>query len=322
MEAAGEEANYGKDGKPQQNYPRFVAQTVRRRFPPGSEWLYAKLYTGVAGADYVLREVVRPVVEKAIGSGATDRWFFIRYGDPDWHLRLRFHGSPETLREGIIPALHETTAPLLGDGRIWRTQFDTYEREVERYGGAQGILLAEQLFHADSEAALEVVEMLEPGDSGTDERWRLTLYGIDVLLTDFCFDVASRLHLLKGARENLVREFHGDKRLRGQLSERYRKEREGLKALLTPNRDGEHQLSPGFDAFARRSEKLSPIVAALKGHEQASQLSVSLAELMVSYMHMQANRLLRSAQRRQELVIYDLLIRHYESRLARGLSSG
>ena len=38
----------------------------------------------------------------------------------------------------------------------WQVQLDTYEREVERYGGPEGIELAEQLFHADSEAVLAI----------------------------------------------------------------------------------------------------------------------------------------------------------------------
>jgi hypothetical protein len=70
---------------------------VVRRFPPGSEWLYAKLYTGAATADQVLRQVVRPVTEAALRCGAADGWFFIRYGDPDWHLRLRLHGRPSSV---------------------------------------------------------------------------------------------------------------------------------------------------------------------------------------------------------------------------------
>ena len=71
---------------------------VRRRFPPGSEWLYAKLYTGAATADRVLRDVVGPVTRSALRAGAVDGWFFIRYGDPDWHLRWRLHGDPGRLR--------------------------------------------------------------------------------------------------------------------------------------------------------------------------------------------------------------------------------
>lgn len=39
--------------------------------------------------------------------------------------------------------------------------------------------------------------------------------------------------------------------------------------------------------------------------------------LAKSYLHMHANRLLRSAQRRQEAVLYDFLARHYESEMAR-----
>jgi lantibiotic biosynthesis protein len=35
------------------------------------------------------------------------------------------------------------------------------------------------------------------------------------------------------------------------------------------------------------------------------------------YIHMHANRLLRSAHRKQEFVIYDLLTRLYESQLKR-----
>ena len=105
----------------------------------------------------MLREVVRLVTAAAAGSGAADRWFFIRYGDPDWHLRLRFHGRPERLQGEVLPTLQAAAAPLLEDGRLWRLQLDTYEREVERYGGSAGIVLAEKLFHLDSEAVLEML---------------------------------------------------------------------------------------------------------------------------------------------------------------------
>jgi hypothetical protein len=37
-------------------------------------------------ADRLLREVVRPVVDCALGDGATVGWFVVRYRDPDDHL--------------------------------------------------------------------------------------------------------------------------------------------------------------------------------------------------------------------------------------------
>lgn len=66
--------------------------------------------------------MVRPVVRSVLGAGAASGWFFIRYGDPDWHLRLRFQGEPRRLWDEVRPALQEQVAPLVADGRVWRVQ--------------------------------------------------------------------------------------------------------------------------------------------------------------------------------------------------------
>lgn len=290
--------------------------SFRRRFPPGSEWLYLKLYTGSATADHVLRDVVSDITEETMRSGAVDQWFFIRYGDPDWHVRLRFHGLPERLHEEVLPALYAALNPLLDDGRLTRLQVDTYEREVERYGGEEGIKLAEKFFHVDSEVVLEMLGMLEPGDAGADERWRLTLTGIDRLLIDFGFDPKNSFAIMKQAREIYGKEFGVDKTVWGQLSEKFRKERKSLEDLLCAGIDN-HSLAPGLELFRNRSARLAPIITELKSHEEEGSLAVPMRELVLSYTHMHANRLLRSAPRQHELVIYDLLARIYDSRLAR-----
>jgi thiopeptide-type bacteriocin biosynthesis protein len=287
-----------------------------RRFPLGSEWLYIKLYTGTATADYILRDLVTEITEEALRSGAVDLWFFLRYGDPEWHLRLRFHGAPERLHRETLPALYAALNPLLDDGRLWRLQVDTYEREVERYGGKEGVELAERLFHVDSEVVLEILEMLEPGDAGSDERWRLTVAGIDRLLTDFAFDPREKGAIMRQARESFGKEFRVEKSVVGQLSEKFRKERKSLEELLRAETE-DHPLAPGLALFRTRSERLAPIIAELKNCAADGRLTTPLTDLLLSYVHMHANRLLRSAQRQQELVIYDLLMRIYESQLAR-----
>src|SRR4030095_5929917 len=124
---------------------------------------------------------------------------------------------------------------LLEDGQLWRIQYDTYEREVERYGGPEAMLLAEELFQIDSEAVLEILEQLEPGDTGADERWRLTLRGIDTLLTDLGLDLAAKGSVLKKVRTQFAKEFEIDSPFKNQLSERFRKERKSLEALLVPD---------------------------------------------------------------------------------------
>jgi thiopeptide-type bacteriocin biosynthesis protein len=293
-----------------------VLPMVRRSFPPGSEWLYAKLYTGTSTADRVLQTVVAPVVRESMESGAADSWFFIRYGDPEWHMRLRFHGRPADLQTSVLAKLHEAFDPLLADGRLWRVQLDTYEREVERYGGPEGIGLAERMFHIDSESTLEIVEMLE-GDEGADVRWRLTLRGIDMLLGDLGFDTETRMRVMGGMREAFGREFGGGKGIRVQLDQRLRQERRNLMPLLDPAGDEASALAPALAVLHRRSERLAPIMDELRSLEAAGRLTSSLAELAPSYVHMYVNRMIRSAARAHELVLYDFLASLYESRAAR-----
>lgn len=289
---------------------------IRRSFPPGTEWLYAKLYTGTATADALLRDVLTPVARELMAAGAADHWFFIRYGDPEWHLRIRFHGDPTRLVTEVFPRLQAAVSPLVDEGRVWRVQLDTYEREVERYGGPEGMLLAERLFHEDSEAVLTILEMLE-GDEGADIRWRLTLRGIDMLLDDLGFDAATKLRVLSGMRESFTREFGGGKGLRVQLDVRLREERRSLFPLLDPAGDQESPLAPALEILHRRSEKNAPIIAELKRLESEGKLTSSLADMAPSYVHMHVNRMIRSAARAHELVLYDFLYQLLESRAAR-----
>ena len=296
--------------------PRACArapQSARRRVAPGSEWLYLKLYTGTAGADTVLARLVRAATADALRDGAARGWFFVRHGDPDWHLRLRLHGDPTRLLSEVLPALLDAADGLVAEGVVWRVQLDTYEREVERYGGAAGMRLSEQLFHIDSEAALEVLELVA-GDAGADARWRATLVGIDRLLVDLGLDVAARRALVQRARTRLGRQLGVDAALRRALRERWRRERRAVEALLDGSDIG---MRSALRPYAARSAALCPIVAELRASARAGRLTTTLDVLADSYAHMHANRMLGSATRGQELVLYDLLAQCYASGEAR-----
>jgi len=297
---------------------------VRRTFAPGSEWLFAKLYTGTATADRVLRDVLAPLVREALASSWIDGWFFIRYGDPEWHLRVRFHGDPEALTGRVLPALHAGVAPLLDDGRLWKLQLDTYEREMERYGGPLAIVLVERLFQADSEAVLEILDMLE-GDEGADVRWRLAFYGVDALLNDLGLDAEAKLSVLGRMRLGFAQEFVGPadgdgksaKALQVQLDQKFRAERPKLDPLLDAGGDPENAFAPALDVLARRSRASAPILDELRRLEAEGKLQGKLADMAVSLAHMHVNRFIRSAARAHEMVLYDFLFQTHRSRAAR-----
>jgi thiopeptide-type bacteriocin biosynthesis protein len=302
--------------EPDEAAPQATRSTVRRRFPPGSEWLYAKLYTGTGTADQVLNHLVGPLVRSWLASGAADAWFFIRYADPDWHLRLRLHGEPARLHAEVLPSLQAATAPLVEAGQLWRMQLDTYEREVERYGGDRGIELAEQVFAADSEAVLTIMGSLW-GDAGLDLRWRLAMCGIDLLLDDLGLTLEEKRSVARRARAGFGREFGIDGNFRARVSQRYIAERARLEGLLDPGQAPPPPLAAGLEALRRRSLRLAAVRAELCQLGQAGRLSATLTDIAMSYAHMHVNRLLRSAQRAQELVLYELLDRAYSSQAGR-----
>jgi thiopeptide-type bacteriocin biosynthesis protein len=294
----------------------FSDDEAERIFPPTSSWLYLKLYTGSATADVVLRETIAPLVSRALQSGAADRWFFLRYNDPQNHLRVRFGGDPARLR-ALVDWLPEFLDPLLHDGRIWKWQLDTYEREIERYGGPESIEISEWIFTADSELVLAALDELE-GDRGADWRWRLALVGIDRLLADFGFDLAARRDLTAALRRGFGEEFAVGADLTQQLAQRLREHGEELYSLLTAGTVApEHPLAGSLAALDRRSAKLAPLVAQLRALESEGKLTAPVESLVTSYLHMFVNRLIRSDARAHELVLYDLLHRLTVSRLAR-----
>ncbi len=297
--------------------PPPATEGTERRFAPGSRWLYAKLYSGRAAADRVLSELLRPLGREAVESGAADLWFFLRYRDPDPHLRFRLCGDPEALRAEVGPRLEASAARLLREGVIWRFSLDTYDREVERYGGPLGVELAERIFHADSEAVAEILEGLS-GDEGAEARWRLALAGMDALASDFGLDLAGRCRLIAAARESLRRELRAGKELEIQMGARFRKERRSLEAILEPSRADEHAPpAASLDALRRRSERVREFAAGLRAARKAGRLSLAPEDLLRSFLHLHVNRLLRSAHRAQEFVLCDFLGRLYESRISR-----
>jgi lantibiotic biosynthesis protein len=290
---------------------------VVRRFLPGSEWLYLKIYTGSTTADPVLRTYLAPAITAAMQQGFARHWFFIRYGDPDWHLRVRFRGDPARLLGLLLPMLHGALARATEAGLVWQVGLGTYEREVERYGGAEAIEIAEALFHTDSECVLRMLETLE-GDAGAAATWRLALRSIDRLLDDLGLSLADKLAYATRARDGYGKEIGMDTTLQRSLGDKFRMHAKEITALLAAPDDAPgHVHAAPIAKIAARSAANRPLVAQLQELERAGRLRQPITELAHSFVHMAVNRMMRSHQRLQELVLCDLLRRHYDGMIAR-----
>lgn len=296
-----------------------AAPPVRRVYLPGSEWLFAKVYTGVAGADQVLRRIVAPLIQRLHGEGHSSvPWFFLRYGDPAWHIRLRIQGEPRWLRDVAAPALEDLVGPLLESRTVWRLSYDTYQREVERYGGPLGIELSERIFECDSRCALDLIRMLS-GDEGLEARGILAIRGADGMLEDFGFETREKRGLLGRMREGIAAQLGVDRDFERQLDAAFRKRRPALERLFNLDVMREPELGACLKRFEERSETTAPIAREIAQLSRSGRLSGSLEGIAGSHVHMHTNRLLRGAHGAQELVIYDALCRLYDSWEARRL---
>jgi class I lanthipeptide synthase len=259
---------------------------------------------------------VGPVITELTDAGVLDHWFFLRYADPDHHLRFRFHGDPSALREHALPALTDALTPHLGDGTVWKVSTDTYDREVERYGGDAGIDLAEQIHAADSDAVIEALGLLDAfGEGAQDARWKLCLYATDRLLADAGLDLQQRRDWAKGGAAGYRPEYPNAANLDPGIGQRWRIERADVTALLDDST--EHPYEAVRRVFRRRSERTTPLLAELADRSARGELSQPYVSLLHSFSHLNAVRLLRSAARTHELIMLSFLDRHYASQIAR-----
>ena len=286
----------------EQKYPG-----IQRNFSTGSEWLYYKFYCGVKTADKVLLDVIKPFAEEVISKKWTDKFFFIRYSDPDLHIRLRFHLNDVNNIGQIIAALYQYIEPYLKHGLINKVQTDTYKRELERYG-KNSIELIETLFYIDSTVTLNLLDL---AINANDEhiRWQIALHSVDELLTIFHYSANEKLALLKHLKESFINEHGSDKALRLQLSAKYRRLRNDVESGMKNKVDSTNEI---FLLLKKKSSLLQPVINQIIELKNNGQLEVPLAEIVSSCSHMMLNRIFSARQRTCEMIIYDLLYRYYE----------
>ena len=272
------------------------AAEVRLR-PPGSDWLYLKLYCPAALQDAIIDEEVGPFAAFAESAGLADEWFFVRYRDPDPHLRVRFRGDPDRVMD-LLPKACDMAAGLVADGVCWRFALDTYEREVERYGGEAGIGLAERLFAVDSRTVVMLLR-LEPTLS-TIDRTALTVLSMDTLLEGLRVDPAGRAAL------------YGTVRLSRSDGRDYRRRRDLLRQLLAHGPEAQPGGVGLADVLERRRRALEAVAERLHRLRHEGALHRDHSSLISSYAHMHCNRMLGTGAAR-EIRVHQLARRAHDS---------
>jgi lantibiotic biosynthesis protein len=275
----------------------------------GDEWLFAKLYVPPSREADLVRGPIAEFVHELRDNRWIDRWFFVRYADPDRHLRLRFHGSPEILTHAVSPKLAKLAKGLERGDLCSRFVLDTYDREVERYGGMAGLKIAECLFGVDSDAVLEFLNH-EPHPQTIADHLDLALLTVDRFVAGFLPDPLHR---------HVWYESFGKSRQDGEL---FRSRKAQLLELLSNPSSlaaiENHYLNRGLRTFATR---IPEYAFQLRQLQERRELTKTLETTLKSQVHMHCNRLLGLDNSDSEAIILRLLNRAYHPAIASAYSA-
>lgn len=262
--------------------------------PPGTEWLFLKLYIPREASDAVLVRDVAPLLCRIEKERLAETWFFIRYHDPAAHLRLRWlqrSGSGQVLGQVVLSWAHD----LQRSGRVERVVVDRYEREVARYGGGAAVDIAERIFAADSRFVVRLLEL----------EARRAVVGNGRIFANRTELAAVTLHRLmadlgvEGDWASLYKTLSAGERTAGRV---YRERQKQLRELIA----GVRSDSELETLLTARSGVVTAMAAELG--RLAPELAHPIDAIKQSYAHMHLNRIIGPA-RSHEQFIYGLLER-------------
>lgn len=267
-----------------------------------------KLYGPPDVADRVLVDHVGPAIRVLYADGLLTGWFYIRYSDPDAHLRLRCRGTPAELFGKVLPALHDAMAHPLNTGLLYRIAVDTYEREVERYGGLDGVRLMEQFSEADSNASLAL--LAQP--PSRIERHSLAVASLASLYADA--DLSLKARHACSAHLRSIWMPPGD-----HVAEILRKEKSRNDSRVTGEiaalfADGAAE--PWILTLREKARITRPLLQRWRDLDAENALGRPYLDIICSLAHMSVNRLLERGGNLDEVVIHDALTSDYERQIA------
>lgn len=267
----------------------------QRNFYPGSQWIYYKLYCSTRNADdilYILSHVVTILQRKCI----IEKWFFIRYYDPHFHLRIRFFLTEEKKLEFIIPLIYKYTQQFINKKVIWKIQIDTYERELERY---PHIELSETIFFIDSEMIVNIIKLIKNDYS---IRWKLAINIIESYLSLLQLQTKEKVMILENISNSFKEEFGFNENNSQSINQSYRDYKSTIRDLIENEFDDKKYIKC-TNIISQAINKMTLI------HKEHNYLEIT------NYIHMSLNRLFVSYSKQNELILYSFLYKYYKSKL-------
>lgn len=276
---------------------------IQRTYLLGEEWLYYKIYCGVHSADQILASHVSELSDELLEKALISEWFFIRYHDPDNHLRIRFKLTSSTHLYAVVSRCNTTFRGLLEQHLIWELQTAAYKRELERYGKST-MAISESFFFLQSKWIVQLVK----GQLDDTAYFLKILRAIDQFIGFFWDDAIEKMAFLETNAIGYKQEFQLDKPAKIDIDKKFRRLRSQIEIAVDPSASD----------MVNRSQFMGNqeiITGQMRNLISLGNLEVPLEDFVSSHVHMFVNRAFRDKQRLYELLIYDFLTRINISRI-------
>lgn len=249
---------------------------------------YLRVRASEGRLEEALQDFVAPVLRSVQGSPHLDAAYFSRY---KWEVLLFVVGDPSWLSE-FRAEIEQRAEQHLHAGLLECRVPATYQPEYDRYGGEEGMRLAEHLFQADSLFCLDLLDVERRGHLGKPRR-EYSLLLTDRFLDLLGFDRERKVAFYRYAYAWAIEQGRWQSPELHLLEERYGDLKDGLTALFQ-GRTPDAELFGGEEpARIARGwiEAMRPLIETLVRSQAAGRVPQNIQQLAWSYTHMHCNRL-------------------------------
>lgn len=268
---------------------------TKHRFFPGTKWLYFKIYCGETSANKILKEVIFPFVGQRMETQVKS-WFFIRYRDPEHHLRFRVECFKKKDSSKLFFEFNQAIEVSNLIQTISKIQLETYVREVSRYG-VKNISIIESFWSQESDVVLDCINNLK----NKEEYLYSGFYLVHLYVQQLFVEKKKMFEFSRTCFENFSEEFSPSKEDKKILSRKFVEFEKKFHVFLDETIDNQH-----FESHRKAINSLAKKLDRSASHQ-----------LEFSLIHMLVNRFFLVEQRKMEFVIYHHLSRFYKSNIAK-----
>lgn len=274
---------------------------TKRCFLLGEEWVFLKIYLGSGTADLLISDQLGPFAASLVEEGIVSKWFFIRYHDAQgFHLRIRFEMVRRHFLQDILFRIRDLLCPLIQQRLVHTVMYDTYRRELERYGTISYDLI-EEYFYEDSRCVSKILSLINQSDNPS-LRWKSAITMINDTLDAYGMTIEEKKRFIVSNRDSFREEFNVNTSSQTRVFDK--KYRESRKYVIDASK---HQGFPQEmnQIMEERKRAITGIFIGIQTENSPVNIS--------SLLHMTCNRLFAGFSRQCELTLYEYLSRHYAS---------